>query len=273
MRVVRVVTVVVFILSVLIWGIGKLHARNRDVIPPVIKADSDELHVSTQMDESELKKGLTATDDVDGDITDGIVIANISQFSENGVCKIEYLVFDQSNNMGHYERTVCFDDYKPPEIRLTAPLMYRQNREIILTDRLYVTDRLEGDISDKLRFSTAGATPYETGVYELYVEARNSYGDFVKETLLLNIIPYENDRGNIRLKEYLIYVPVGKEISAEKYIEKVVDPDGKLLPIESVIITKEVNTKEPGTGQFRYEVKDKNGNVAAITFLSVIVTE
>lgn len=273
MRVVRVVTVAVFMLSVLIWGVGKFHAQSRDVIPPVIEADSDEIHVSTKVDESELKKGLTATDDVDGDITEGIVIANISQFSEKGVCKIEYLVFDQNNNVGHYERTVYFDDYKSPEISLTAPLMYRQNSEIILTDRLYVTDQLEGDISDKLRFSTAGATPYETGVYELYVEARNSYGDSVKEALLLNIIPYENDRGYIRLKEYLIYVSVGEEISPEKYIEKVVDHEGKPLPHESVIITKEVNTGEPGTGQFRYEIKDKNGSVAAITFLAVIVTE
>ena len=273
MRVVRVVTVAVFMLSVFIWGIGKYHALSQDVVSPVIVADSDEIHVSTKDDESELKKGLTATDNVDGDITDGIVIANISQFSEKGVCKIEYLVFDQSNNVGHYERTVCFDDYKSPEISLTAPLMYKQNKEIVLTDRLFVTDQLEGDISDKLRFSTAGATQYETGIYELYVEARNSYGDQVEETLLLNIIPYENDRGYIRLKEYLVYIPAGKKINPEKYIEKAVDNEGNPIPRDSVIITKEVDTSKPGTGQFRYEVKDKNGSVAAITFLAVIVTE
>lgn len=273
MRIVRVVTVAVFVLSVLIWGIGKYRALRMDVIPPVIVADSDEIHVSTKDDESELKKGLTATDNVDGDITDEIVIANISQFSEKGVCKIEYLVFDQSNNVGHYERTVCFDDYKSPKISLTAPLMYKQNKEIVLTDRLFVTDQLEGDISDKLRFSTAGASQYETGVYELYLEARNSYGDQVKETLLLNIIPYENDRGYIRLKEYLIYVTAGRKVFPEYYIEKVVDNEGNSISHNSVIITQEVDTSKPGTGQYRYEVKDKNGNVAAITFLAVIVTE
>lgn len=273
MRVVRIITIIVFMLSLALWGIGKYHAMKVDEVPPVIQADSDEIHVSTKASDAELKMGLTATDNVDGDITDGIVIANISPFSKKGVSKIEYLVFDRSNNVGHYERTVHFDDYKSPEITLTSPLMYRQNKEIVLTDRLYVTDQLEGDISDKLRFSTAGVSQYETGVYELFVEARNSYGDMVKETLLLNIIPYENDRGYIRLKEYLIYVSAGENVSPEEYIEKVVDDEGNPISHESVIVTKEVDTDQPGSGQFRYVVNDKNGNVAAITFLAVIVTE
>ena len=103
MKIVRVVTMAVFILAVLVWGIGKYHASGLDKVPPVIIADSDEIHVSTQSDESELKKGLTAIDNVDGDITDSIVVANLSQFSEKGVCKIEYLVFDESNNVGYYD--------------------------------------------------------------------------------------------------------------------------------------------------------------------------
>lgn len=273
MKIVKVITVAVFLLSVLIWGIGEFHVMHQDKTPPIINSDSSEIHVSTQADEAELKKGLTATDNVDGDITDSIMIANISHFFEKGVCKIEYLVFDKSNNAGYYERTVCFDDYESPKISLTAPLMYIQNKEIVLSDRLYVTDCLEGDISDKMRFSSAGATSYETGVYELYVEARNSYGDLVKETLLLNVIPYENNRGSIELKEYLIYVHVGEEILPSEYLEEVVDNEGNIIPLESVIITKQVDTSKPGTGQFRYEIKDINGNVAANTFLAVIVTE
>ena len=273
MKVLRIFIVAVFLLSVLTWGIGKFHVMHQDNTPPVIHSDSSEIHVSTKAGEVELKKGLTATDDVNGDITDNILIANLSHFFEKGVCKIEYLVFDESNNAGHYERTVRFDDYESPKISLDAPLMYIQNKEIILSDRLHVTDCLEGDISGKMRFSSAGATSYEAGVYELYVEARNSYGDFVKETLLLNVIPYENNRGTIELEEYLIYVHVGEEISPEKYLKDVMDNEGNDIPLESVIITKEVDTSKPGTGQFRYEIRDKNGSVAASTFLAIIVTE
>lgn len=273
MKVVKVITVAMFLLSVIIWGIGELHVMHQDNTPPIIKSDSSEIHVSTKADEDELKKGLTATDNVDGDITDSIMIANISHFFEKGVCKVEYLVFDESNNASHYERTVCFDDYESPKISLTAPLMYQQNKELILSDRLYVTDCLEGDISDKLRFSSAGATSYETGIYELYVEARNSFGDLVKEILLLNVIPYENNRGSITLREYLLYVQVGDTISPEEYLQKAMDNEGNTIPLESVIITKEVDTSKPGTGQFRYEIIDKNGNVVASTFLAVIVTE
>ena len=273
MKILKIVTVTVFLLSVLVSVVGKYHASKLDKTAPVILSDGAEIHVNTDADEKELKKGLTATDNVDGDLTDSIVVASVSQFSQKGVCKIKYCVFDQSNNVGYYERTVYFDDYQSPKIRLTAPLVYIQNKEIVLSDRLFATDMLEGDISDKLRFSTAGASQYEIGVYELFVEARNSYGDIVKETLLLNVIPYENNRGTIVLKEYLVYVSVGDEISPEEYLVEAVDNEGNAIPYESLIITKEVDTGKAGTGQFRFEMKDKNGNVAAITFLAVIVTE
>ena len=273
MKIVRIVTLAVFLLSVLLWGLGKYHAMNQDKTPPVIYSESQEIHLSTSADETELKKGLTATDNVDGDLTSDIVVANISHFSDQGVCKIQYLVFDKSNNLGYYERTVYFDDYESPRISLTAPLMYIQNKEIILTDRIFATDCMEGDISDKLRFSSSGASIYEIGVYELYVEVRNSFGDIVKETLLLNVVPYEKNSGTIELTEYLIYVSVGDVISPEVYIGNVFDNNGNLIPLESVIITKEVDTSNPGTGQYRYEIKDENGNVAAVTYLAVIVTE
>ena len=273
MKIVRVVTVAVFLLSVLIWGFGKYHAAKRDNTPPIIMSDSSEIHVSTKADEAELKKGLTAMDDVDGDITDSIIVANISQFTRKGVCKIEYLVFDNNNNVGRYERTVYFDDYESPKIDLTAPFMYIQNKEIILSDRLFAIDSLEGNISDKLRFSSSGTSTYETGVYELFVEVRNSYGDIVKETLLFNVVPYDNSRGSIELTEYLIYVTVGETISPDEYLGKVEDNDGSEISLESVIITKQVDTTKPGPGQYRYEIKDENGNVAAVTYLAVIVTE
>ena len=56
MKIVRIVTVAVFLLSALIWGLGKYHAMNQDKTPPVIYSESQEIHVSTSADEAELKK-------------------------------------------------------------------------------------------------------------------------------------------------------------------------------------------------------------------------
>ena len=96
MKIVRIVTVAVFLLSALTWGLGKFYAKKLDKVPPVIAADSQEIHVSTNADEEELKKGLIATDNADGDLTDSIVVANLSHFTKKGVCKIQYIVFDKS---------------------------------------------------------------------------------------------------------------------------------------------------------------------------------
>ena len=40
-----------------------------------------------------------------------IIIGKISPFEKKGISKVAYLVFDNSNNVGCYERTVEFDDY------------------------------------------------------------------------------------------------------------------------------------------------------------------
>ena len=79
--------VAVFLLSILVWGIGRYRSMNMDKIPPVIWSDSQEIHVSIHADTEELKKGLVATDNVDGDITHDIVIAYISDFLEKAFVK------------------------------------------------------------------------------------------------------------------------------------------------------------------------------------------
>lgn len=272
MRFIRRITIAVFICSAVLWGVGYVSKLNQDTEAPVIKADSDVIYVKAGCDDEELKKGLTASDDEDGDVTKDIIVGTISPFIEKGVSRVEYLVFDQSNNVGSYVRTVHFEDYSSPYLVLTAPLMYKQNSEIVLSDRLFAVDRLEGDISNKIRLSTSGVTQSEAGIYELKVEVKNSYGDLVDETLLLNIMPYENDRGYIKLKEYLVYLPAGAEISPLDYVEKAVDSEGTEMPLESVVITQEVDTNKPGTGQFRYEMRDQYGHTT-ITYLAVIVTE
>ena len=272
MRFVRGITIAVFIGAVILWGVGKIYTLKQDKQAPVIQSENDEIHVQAGCDESEFMKGLTATDNVDGDLTKEIIVGSISPFIEKGVSTIEYLVFDQSNNVGRYERTVYFDDYRSPKLVLTEPLMYKQNTEIVLSDRLFAIDSLDGDISSKIRLSTPGVSQSETGIYEINVEVKNSYGDLVKESLLLNIIPYQNDQGHIKLKEYLIYVSKDTEIFPMTYIDKVVDSDGHVLSEEDVSVSMEVDMSKTGTGQIRYELTDPYGN-RAVTYMAVIVTE
>ena len=274
MKIAKMITILVFICTIAIWIYGKGVVKKQDIVAPVITSTIDELHVDAAMasEDESLKKGLTASDDVDGEISEQIIVGTISPFKEKGVSDVEYVVFDSSNNVGRYERTVHFENYESPKIHLSKALVYEVNGNIAISDRLTATDMLEGDISKKIRFSSANLTITEAGTYRLNVEVKNSYGDSVKYQLPINLVRYNCDQERIKLSEYLIYVKAGEEVTPQKYIKKVVNRTGEVEGLENIKITREVDLTKAGIGQICYELLEDKEVVYA-TYLTVIVTE
>ena len=274
MKIAKAITIFVFICSIAFWAYGKEVVKKQDAVPPIITSTIDELHVNAAdaAEEEILKEGLSASDDVDGDITDHIIVGTISPFKEKGVCDVEYVVFDSSNNVGRYERTVYFENYESPKLQLSKALVYEVNGTILITDRLTATDMLEGDISGKIRFSSANLTTTEEGTYRLTVEVKNSYGDSVKQQLPINLVRYNCDEERIKLSNYLVYVKKGRSLSPTAYVEEVINRTGKEEGLENVRITSEVDLTKAGTGQICYELLEGEEVVYA-TYLTVIVTE
>ena len=274
MKIAKFITIFVFLCTIGIWFYGKEVVKKQDTVPPVIASTIDELHVNAAkpVDDTVLKEGLTAFDDVNGDLTAQIMVGTISPFKEKGVSNIEYVVFDSSNNVGRYERTVYLENYESPKLQLSKALVFEVNGKISISDRLTVTDMLDGDISGKIHFSSANLTITEAGTYRLNVEAKNSYGDSAKFQLPINLVRYNCDQERIQLKDYLIYVKTGTDISPERYIKKVVNRTGEVVGLENVKITREVDLTKSGTGQICYELLEGDDVVYA-TYLTIIVTE
>ena len=274
MKIAKAVTIFVFLCTIAIWIYGKEVVKKQDAVPPVISSAIEELHVeaAAAANDAVLKKGLTASDDVDGDITEQIIVGNISPFREKGVCDVEYVVFDSSNNVGRYERTVYFENYESPKLHLSKGLVYEVNGKISISDRLTATDMLEGDISGKIRFSSSNLTTTEDGTYRLNVEVKNSYGDSVKYQLPINLVRYNCDEERIQLKDYLIYVRQGEEVYPEQYVTSVINRKGEVEGLEHIKITQDVDFAKAGIGQICYELSEGE-NVVYATYLTIIVTE
>lgn len=272
MKTAKRITILLFICSIAVWFYGKKQAWNNDVTPPVIHSEIDELHIDASGEDHDLTQGLTAYDNIDGDVTQEIIVGTISPFTEKGVSKIEYIVFDSSNNVARYERTVYFDNYESPKLALSKSLTYEVNEQITISDRLTATDILEGDISDKIRFSSTNLTTYEEGTYKLKIEVKNSYRDTVKYQVPINIVPYGCDKEYIKLSEYLIYTKVNEDINAAAFIKEITNRKGDNMSYDQISITSEVDLTVPGTGQIRYELYDGN-EVFYVTYLTVIVIE
>lgn len=272
MKIAKRATILIFISSLVIWGYGRSLVKKQDVTPPVISSESTEFHIDAANGSSGLLEGLTAKDDVDGDLTANIIVGSISPFKEKGISDVEYIVFDSSDNVGRYERTVHFDNYESPTFQLSKALVYELNGEINISDRITATDMLEGDISDKIRFSSPNFMKDEEGTYILRAEVKNSYGDAVKLELPINVVRYSCDRECIQLNEYLVYMKQGERLSPWTYIEKITDRLGEPVSGEQVRITRDVDYNRPGTGQICYELYE-NDKVVYATYLTVIVTE
>lgn len=274
MKIAKAITMFVFICTIAIWIYGKEVVKKQDAVPPIITSAIEELYVDAAeaADDAVLKKGLAASDDVDGDLTEQIIVGNISTFKEKGVSDVEYVVFDSSNNVGRYERTVYFENYESPKLHLSKALLYEVNGKISISDRLTATDMLEGDISGKIRFSSSNLAVTEEGTYRLNVEVKNSYGDSVKYQLPINLVRYNCDEERIQLKDYLVYVKQGEEVSPEPYVTRVINRKGEIEGLEHIKITQDVDFSKAGTGQLCYELLEGEEVVYA-TYLTVIVTE
>lgn len=96
----------ILILLCCITGAVSVHMYlTKDTIEPEIYFDQNDLSFSEGEDESVLLSGVTAYDNVDGDITDRIVILRILNDKE-GFVTVTYAVMDDSYNVTEKKREI-----------------------------------------------------------------------------------------------------------------------------------------------------------------------
>lgn len=272
MRYLRLGTVLALVVMLLITAWTVVMELRKDKTPPVIHDPREELHISVKDDPSVMLAELTATDDRDGDLTDKILIERISRFGENAQVDVSFVVFDSANNMCRYHRTVYYDDYAPPRLTLTKPLMYNSGEVITVMDRLKLHDSLEGDITHKLKLEKSNVNDSQPGVYEVTLSAVTDHGVDVQATVPLNVREYDSLAPNIVLSEYLVYVKKGEPFQPETYITDVRDCNGFPIDFKLVFAYSQVDTTKVGGGQVRFETTDGVGR-KGYTYLTVIVEE
>ncbi|MDD7391055.1 MAG: DUF5011 domain-containing protein [Lachnospiraceae bacterium] len=274
MRYIRIAAVVIFILSfALNAGAYAWDKVTEDTTPPEITCEEDTLQVRVDCEEEELLEGLKARDDRDGDLTDQIIVAEMSHFIEKGVCSVKYVVFDSDHNWSEYTRTIEYTDYESPRFSMTQPQVYVQGEDIRFLDSIKASDVLEGDISNKIRVVSSDVDNYTPGTYPVQLEVTNSLGDTTSLDMNVTILDHEVSGPEIILTKYLEYVNKGGSFDPEKYISEVIDLYGEELEDPEVTISGKVNTKKPGTYQVVYKVSDENTETQGQTCLTVVVTE
>ena len=175
--------------------------RKTDQTIPKISMDQDEIQVSVKDPEKVWKKGITAYDEKDGDITDSLVIESVSTFLEKGRRLVSYAAFDRDGHVAKASRQLIYTDYHSPKISCAKPFSFPVGTQNIL-DSVYATDCIDGDISNKVEITGDSVFFLNiAGEYEIWLQVTNSCGDMVTVPVTLEMVDYRQQTEGTNLTE------------------------------------------------------------------------
>lgn len=210
--------------AVLFGGFCLTRSGETDTDQPVITMDQTEIEVSMEATDEDLLKGIRARDPSAGDVTDTLMVEQLSDFAEDHTRTMTVAAFDNAGNVAKATRTIRYSDYTSPVFSLSAPFVFQTNVTNYLT-ALTAEDCFDGDLTANIRTSTDTYIEYWTpGDYQALFYVTNSAGDRVELPVTVTIYDPAN-YGTIpffALSEYLIRVPVGSSpVDAFSYLDTV----------------------------------------------------
>lgn len=273
LRTIRILLIVFFVLVLI--GASILFYYNythNDVSEPVFRNESDTMEVSVSATRKELCAGLRAFDNVDGEITDRIMVQNISRFVSESTFRVRYIVFDNASNYATCERTVRFTDYVPPKFHLSKPMRFNVGETVTFMDRITAEDCIDANISDKLLLTESNVSNTTPGNYRAVVSVTNSMGDTAVLPLTVLIQSRSPSAPVIELNEYLVYQKAGEKREFRSYLDSVTDPlaDGEVSKASVKINAKGLDRDTPGVYEVYYYYTGASGETAS-AILTVVV--
>ena len=254
MRKIKILSIMLFIVSVAIFiAYGVYEKSTSDTTLPVLQCETEELVVSVGVTEEELMQGVTAHDNESGDVSDTLVIESISAFTEENTRVITYAAIDEKGNVGRCQRTLVYTDYQRPKFSLSEPLRFPMGKNVDILERINAYSVLDGDLSDKIKYTLDSTIDLaSTGVYSVEYRVTDSSGNVEYLPVEIQVYDPTEERIQVVLSQYLVYVPVGSAFEPNGYYVGS-DIEGTLT------VQSGVNTASEGIYYVDYVVTGLNG--------------
>ena len=190
---------------------------------PVITAESDTMQASVSVTDAELLAGMQAIDNLDGDVTDTLVVVSKSKFIAPNTRHITYAAFDQNNNVGTYTRRLVYTDYHAPRFSLSEPFRFvAGNSSYDYLRYIRAEDCLDGNLSSqiKITFGETETASGSTSIQKVNIQVTNSAGDTSVLELIASFEDFDSySKASPALTEYIIYVPRGQRPELRAYLD------------------------------------------------------
>lgn len=270
MKYIKICVWIFFVGSVLLFAAAMVRSfLNRDGSRPVITSEQEEISVPCGYTQEEIREGLRATDEEDGDLTDQILVGHMSRFIEPGLCDVTYVVFDSGDQSASLTRRVRFSDYTPPEFRASEALVYpvKEGDYQQTMERLSVYDKLEGEIEDGVQQTESTVLYSSEGSYTISLEASNRFGDTATLNLPVHIVASDRMNVKIQLTEYIVYLDAGEGFDPSSLISE--EQTGGLSAAQVAVVSSNVNTGQAGVYEVEYTASTESGT--GVTWATVVV--
>lgn len=289
-RVIQRIIIVFFIVSLMFFAVAVMKTSGiRDTKGPEISMDADSITISIGDEREAILNGVHAQDNIDGDVTDTLVVESLSNFIEKGRRQATLVAFDEDNNVSKVTRDVIYKDYHSPRFALEAPLRISMTAMDIKFDQLTVEDCLDGDLTDNIYFSTEENVMNDVAFDCKYIfSVTNSAGDIAELPMTVEFFDpsEENSFPRVLLSEYMIYLKAGDDFKPNHYIEGIqylgreydleeleeFQEDEFEYSLDDIEIYNPVDTKTPGIYEVVYSITGDDNKKSNIR-LVVIVEE
>ncbi len=224
-----------------------------------------------------VEKGATATDQLEGDISDRIQTSGSVNTSKPGSYEITYSVEDNSGNRATAVRRVSVIDTVPPKIELKGDEHMVLDGGTFEDPGVLATDNADGDISDQVQVE--GKVKPEPGKYTLtykVADAAGNQAESVTRTVEVKKQVQVKDKEDTTPPE--INLSGGSPSTLEKG-EDYTRPDATAVDnkdgdiSERIEVMGSVDTDTPGEYGLTYTVTDNAGNRAEKNLTVNVVDE
>lgn len=286
------------ILLVLVCGIlggGFFAIRSTmDRVAPEISFSEEQAEYHLSDTKEVLLQGVTASDDVDGDVTDTLVVENVFTDDAKGQATVVYVAKDSSNNVTKTSRFMIWnpennetetESETETEVVTEAPQTEPETEEESESE---AASEAEAETAEA---QTAAAQTEETETEAAVIaEEKQSEEPETQEQTESEaiVIPEEEEdldayyaeifaelspeRPRLRLTNRKLAVSVGDSFDPLIYVQSIEDDyDNKYELWRQISVEGEVNTKVPGIYQLIYTATDSSGNVSNRAMLLVDV--
>ncbi|MFL8711066.1 immunoglobulin-like domain-containing protein [Clostridioides sp. GD02377] len=236
-----------------------------DTGAPIISGADDK--TINLLEELDLRAGVTAMDDIDGDLTDSIVIDGTVDNAIPGENNIVYTVEDKSKNKSVVNRIITVVDNIAPILFGVEDCTVEYGSTFDSKAGVTANDNIDGDLTSKIVIEGAINTSIlgeQILTYKVTDVANNEASAIRKVTVVDTVKPVFSGIDDLTLN-------LNENFDALKGVTAVDEVDGDLTDLITVEGGDLVDTSVVKEYQVTYKVSDKSSNeTIAVRLVSVI---